>query len=109
MKTLSWLDMVPYQNNLWDPYGINDVSDFYFRLFPSIFDWFILIMVGLIVEMNTLFRDTHKANRMVEEATNGMADDFKRTAYYLGRTKRIFKGVFIYCIIITMCIIQINM
>jgi hypothetical protein len=38
-----------------------------------------------------------------------MADDFKRIAYYFARVKRIMKGVFIYGIIIAMCVIHVNM
>ena len=81
MKTLSWFDMVPYTNDLWNPYNIYDGENLYFRLCPRVVDWFILILLGLIVELNTLFRNKKVADKMVEEATNGMTDDFKRTAY----------------------------
>lgn len=71
-------------------------------------DWTILIFLGLIIEFNTLFKDKIKSDKMVHEATHGMADDFKRTSYYLGRVKRIMKGVLVYSIIIAMCVVQIN-
>lgn len=38
-----------------------------------------------------------------------MADDFKRTAYYFARVKRVLKGVFIYGIILAMVVIHVNM
>jgi hypothetical protein len=46
---------------------------------------------------------------MLEEATVGMSDDFRTTSYYLGRVKRIAKGMFIWTIIVVMCGIQCNM
>jgi len=109
MNTLSWFDMVPHSNDLANPYKINDTTNSYFRLAPQFLDWGILITLGLIVELNTLFRDKKKSEKMVQEAKDGMSDDFQRTSYYLGRVKRILKGVFIYCIILVMCIVQVNM
>ena len=109
MKTLSWFDMIPYTNKYSDPYRINDDADIYFRLKPETLDWFILVMLGLIIELNTLFRDKKKADKMVDEAVHGMSDDFPRTTYYFGRVKRIISSLFIYIIIATMCIVQINM
>jgi len=46
---------------------------------------------------------------MVNEAVTGMSDDFKRLSYYLGRVKRVANGIFVWSIIVAMCIIQINM
>jgi hypothetical protein len=109
MKTLAWFDFVPSANKFWNPYNINDNDDMYFRLSPQWIDWIILILMGLIIEFNTLFKDKEKSDKMVQEATDGMADDFKRTSYYLGRVKRIMKGVLVYSIIIAMCVVQINM
>jgi len=65
----------------------------------------ILICLGIIIEFNVLFSDKKKADRMVNEAVVGMSDDFKRTAYYLGRVKRIAQGMFIYTIIFAMLMI----
>jgi hypothetical protein len=59
----------------------------------------------LIVELNTLFKNKEKSDKLVELAVNGMSDDFKRTSYYLGRVKRIAKGILIYLIIFAMCIV----
>jgi hypothetical protein len=69
----------------------------------------ILITLGIIVEFNVLFSDYKKAERMVHEAKQGMSDDFKRTAYYFARVKRIAEGIFIYSIIMVMCMVQINL
>lgn len=44
---------------------MNDDDDIYFRLRPQIMDWVILIMMGLIIEFNTLFKDEEKSEKMV--------------------------------------------
>lgn len=109
LDTLSWFSFVPPSNDLWDPYHINNNNDMYFRFVPEILDWFILILMGIIVEFNTLFSDKSKSNRMVNEALVGMSDDWKTLSYYLGRVKRVCEGMFIWIIIIVMCCIQIQM
>jgi hypothetical protein len=109
LDTISWFSFVPPSNDLWDPYHINNNKDMHFRFVPEILDWFILILMGIIVEFNTLFSDKSKSNRMVNEALVGMSDDWKTLSYYLGRVKRVTQGMFIWVIIIVMCFIQVNM
>jgi hypothetical protein len=106
---LSWFDFIPPSNNLYDPYDSNGNTDMHFRVCPEIMDWVILILMGIMIEFNVLFNNKAKSNKMVNEATVGLKDDFKTSAYYLGRVKRIAKGMFIWIIIIVMCGIQINM
>jgi len=55
MKTLRWFDIVPYQNRLANPYNINGVESLYFRLIPIYQDWMILIMMGILTEVNEAF------------------------------------------------------
>ena len=88
MKGYQWSNIIPYQNPIDDPFlekehGTTDTM--YFQVYPQFEDWFILVLMGLLNKVNSMFTEKEDMARINEMATNSFEEQYKRTSYYLGR------------------------
>jgi hypothetical protein len=108
MQTLKWFDVVPYQNTLLDPYNSNEKESLYFRLIPMYQDWVILILMGILSEVNQAFTNRERADKLIYLSYSLLSDDHKTFSYYFNRVKYLVKSVFLYCVLGVMIYLQHN-
>ena len=103
---MRWFDIIPYQNTLQDPYEIKDNKSLYFRLSPIVYDWMNLIMMGVLLEVNQIFRVKERSDTLMFHCLSLLSDEHKTFTYYFNRVKYLIKSVFVYFVLCVMLYLQ---
>jgi len=111
---LKWWSLIP-SNDIDDPYNMCSGhkpgqmcidTDMYFRLKPSFLDWFILIAMSLLNDLNKMYQNKKEVAQLTEQCKSNLRDQYAKATYYYGRVENIVKGLFIYVVMITMIAIH---
>jgi hypothetical protein len=82
-----------------DPFDIKGEDSIYFRLKPRLFDWAILLMMSLLNSINDMYKNREEIEKLHEDTTSLLQDDYKKSLYYYNRVQNIVKGMMIWVVL----------
>lgn len=88
-----------FPNNSMDPFDIKGEDSIYFRLKPRMFDWAILLMMSLLNSINDMYKNREEIEKLHEDTTSLLQDDYKKSLYYYNRVQNIVKGMMIWVVL----------
>jgi hypothetical protein len=86
MDQARWMNLFPQDNSNSDPWKIKGNKSMYFRVLPNMTDWMVLILMKLLHEINTMYKDKKEVNLLQEYCTNQVKDKYGKAHYYWLRT-----------------------
>jgi hypothetical protein len=74
----------------------------YFDVLPVAGDWFVLVCVIMLQEINRMHLDVENMERLNDQIQMTYKKDFPRLSYYGARARMILKGIFTNLVLLTL-------